>query len=362
MIISKLKATGFRNFASATLAPADGSNIFYGDNGSGKTNLLEAIFLLCLGRSHRGATDTIMVQDENPFYRVEGQIKTTDKNYEVAIAFQRDGRKKVQIDKVSAKLSELYDLFCAVAVGPEDSVIISGSPSARRMFLDIYLSQFRKLYLDDLTQYRKALSQRNAALKQGHDPSPFGTILAEIGARIILGRIQFLRELAISTSQFYGNISRGRSLMLRYEPSVPCDDDTDDLKLITERFLEKLDQVRIREQAVQTTLVGPHRDEIVFSIDNRPARSHGSQGEWRTAAIALKLAVYQMLREKRRMPPILLLDEIFAELDQHRVGGLIECFGQFGQLFLTTAVEPPAALSRDGRSFRIGENRIEGSQ
>jgi DNA replication and repair protein RecF len=230
------------------------------------------------------------------------------------------------------------------------------------MFLDIYLSQFRKLYLDDLTQYRKALSQRNAALKHGHDPSPFGTILAEIGARVILGRIQFLRELTVSTSRFYSNISRSGSLVLRYEPSVPCDDDTDDLKLITERFLEKLDQVRIREQAVQTTLVGPHRDEIVFSIDNRPARSHGSQGEWRTAAIALKLAVYQILREKRRMPPILLLDEIFAELDQHRVGGLIECFGQFGQLFLTTAVEPPAALSSDGRSFRIGENRIEGSQ
>ena len=160
MRLSELKATSFRNFPLATMTPAQGNNIFYGDNGSGKTNLLEAIFLLCLGRSHRGASDNIMVQDDSAFYRVEGQIKTVDKSYNVAIAFQRDGRKKVQIDKVSAKLSELYDLFCAVAAGPEDSIIISGPPSARRMFLDIYLSQFRKLYLDDLTARLNKMADR----------------------------------------------------------------------------------------------------------------------------------------------------------------------------------------------------------
>ncbi len=359
MKLRSLSAQDFRNFSSAKLQPGDGVNIFYGDNGSGKTNLIEAIFLLCLGRSHRGSNDSVLVKSGGDCYRVEGRLNHQGKEIEASVAFQSGFRKKITVDKIPVRIATLYDTFCAVSAGPEDSQILAGPPSARRAFIDVYLSQLSQNYLRNLTDYRKALVQKNAALKQGLDPSAFNDLMVAYGSAVIKARMDFLDGLAESSAWFYNRISGGGSLSLTYEPSIgPVGDSSDDTA-IREAFSRKLELLQERERVLQTSLAGPHRDEAIFEIEQQPARTHGSQGQWRTAAVSLKLAVYRTLKLKRGLMPILLLDEIFAELDARRTANLVEAFEDFGQLFLTTAVEPPEILKEHSHSFRISQGLIQ---
>lgn len=334
-------------------------NILYGRNGAGKTNLLEAIFVLCLGRSHRGAPESVMLRQEEEVYRVEGEIEESGTAYEVAVAYQRGGRKRITIDRIPIRTAELYENYCAVSVGPEDSEILSGSPSVRRNFLDVYLSQFSSEYLAHLADYHKTLAQKNACLKSDSDPAPFNILLVEIGAEVIKARSTFIGKVYLVAERYYDEISRGERLGVMYQPSVPVNRGTTDIAEISQRFQTALRQNEEREKVMKTALVGPHRDDILFQIGDYPARTHGSQGEWRTAAIALKLAVYHLLKAKRKTQPVLLLDEIFAELDDQRSAGLMQTLGDFGQLFLTTAVDPPKSLRHGNRCFRIHKGTIQ---
>ncbi|HUV29577.1 MAG TPA: DNA replication/repair protein RecF [Acidobacteriota bacterium] len=359
MNVQSLSVTCFRNLGRLQLSPAPGVNVLHGLNGSGKTNLLEALFTLCLGRSQRRAPDTVLLQHECDVYRLEGKIATSSGPKSPAVAFQRGGRKKVTIDGAPSKLRELYDHFCAVSVGPEDSEILAGPPAVRRAFLDMYLSQFSRLYLSDLIAYQAALAQKNAALKRDMDPSPFDGVLISHGARVTCARNSFLSSLAAAAAEYYARISGGERFELRYRPSVPLSNGHAEIGDAEVAFQVQLDGHSDRERAVQTALVGPHRDEILFSVAGYPARMYGSQGQWRTAAVALKLALYQMLKRERGMPPLLLLDEIFAELDEARAMSLIGLFEGFSQLFLTTAHKPPAHLRESGAVFRLEDGRIE---
>lgn len=357
MKLNSIKIHNFRNLAHLEEEFSEGVNIFYGDNGSGKTNLLEAIFVLCLGRSHRGASEAVMVKQEADTYRVEGEVDCDDKISELAVAFQRGTRKKVTIDKVVVRTSELFENFCAVSVGPEDSEIISGGPSARRNFIDIYLSQYSQKYLQDLVNYQKILNQKNAALKSEMDPSPFSALMVEVGSQIMFTRNAFLKEISAIAIDSYAKISDGSKLELEYKPSIKSEN-CDDIDNIKNTFRASLERNYQREEIMHSSLVGPHRDDVYFSIDNYPARTHSSQGEWRTASLVLKIAVHQMIKQKRKMTPLLLLDEIFAELDDKRSEALVGLFGDFKQLFLTTAVEPPDFLKEKSRSFKIDKGGI----
>ena len=358
-MVSSLKATNFRNFEALAAAFAPGVNIFYGDNGSGKTNFLEAIFTLCLARSQRGAPDAVLLKSEADYYRLQGRVESAGREAEIAVAFERGGRKRIAVDSVAVRAAELYAQLCLVAAGPEDSEILAGPPAARRLFLDIYLSQMAPSYLADLTDYRKALAQKNAALRSEMDPSPFEPLLIACGARVIRARKAFLADLAPLAADRYQAVSSGESVATAYEPGVAMEPDETESAAIEGAFELSLGAAREREMATRTALVGPHRDEVAFSIGGLPARSHGSQGQWRTAAVCLKLAVYELLQRKRKVTPILLLDEIFAELDALRSRQLMEILGNGGQIFLTTAGEPPRSISRGARRFRIARGAIE---
>lgn len=359
MRVESLKITNFRNFETLSASFTEGVNIFYGLNGSGKTNLLEAIFVFCLGRSQRGAQDVVMVRQGELVYRLEGQVALNGATREQAVAFQKGGRKKIVVDGIPVRLSELYDDFSIVSIGPEDSNILAGPPTARRNFLDIYLSQQSSRYLSSLTDYSRTLAQKNAALKTQEDPSPFDLLLVRYGSEVICARNNFLIAAEPLLQQYYGDISGGGLIRMRYQPSVgelPGMAQTADIEQL---FEGRLNYLAARELQAGLALVGPHRDELSFEIEGYPARTHASQGEWRTAAIALKLAVYQLMQRKLERTPVLLLDEIFAELDHQRTTCLIESFGDFGQLFLTTAGEPPEALHRDGGRFRVEHGSLE---
>lgn len=358
MQIKSFKVENFRNLERLEIEPGDSVNIVYGDNTSGKTNLIEAGFVLCLGRSQRQAKDSVLITSESDYYRIEGVINNGEKDLTVAVAFQNNSRKKITIDKVAVRASELYDNFAAVTAGPEDSEIISGAPSARRNFLDIYLSQFSNRYLQALVDYRKVLAQKNAALKEGQPAFPYNELLGRYGAMIMSARIEFIERLSMRASQLYEQISSGGQLGLQYQPSIELTTEMTDESSIAEEIVNQLEQLSEKEKILQTSLAGPHRDELEIRIGPFPARTHGSQGEWRSAAVSLKLAVYHVLKEKQGTAPILFLDEIFAELDQKRSTALMEALGQFGQLFLTTAVEPPQSLSVNSRRFRLQRGTI----
>lgn len=359
MRITTLKITDFRNYDKLETGLFEGVNIFYGRNGSGKTNLLEAIFNLCLGRSQRGANDALMLRNGCEVYRLEGTIEHEGSQRELSVAYQAGGRKKIIIDGVQEKIAVLYESFCAVSAGPEDSGILSGPPSTRRGFMDIYISQLSRRYLAELTDYQKVLAQKNAALKQEMDCSAFEPLQVSHGARIMLQRRDFINTLSEIACRQYEKISGGEQLSIEYDPSVRLTGTEDSIEDIEGAFSDKLDRYSERERIMRSSMVGPHRDEIKFAINGFPARSHGSQGQWRTSAVSLKLAIYQLLREKRGTAPVLLLDEIFAELDKGRAEALIESFGDFSQLFLTSAVDPPASLKDSGKCFLIDNGAVE---
>lgn len=358
MRVLSLKLSGFRNFSEISFSPDPGVNIFWGPNGSGKTNLLEAIFVLCLGRSQRGVGSAILISDESETFHLQGQVSVGEYEHDVAVAFQRGGRRKLLLDGSSASASRLFETFCVVSSGPEDSTILSGSPSLRRNFIDIYLSQMSQRYLSSLTDYQRVLTQRNAALKDRMDPGPFDDLLIETGSQIIVAREHFLSSLAPVAAEQYGTISGDHEFAMAYHPSVSITTGMNQIDTVKESFATKLTELHQREQLQMVTLCGPHRDDVNFMIDGRPTRTHASRGELRSAAISLKQAVFTMLAETRQITPVLLLDEMFGELDENRRGGLMNSLNRGGQCFLTTAGEVPQGLESGAASYKIIDGEI----
>ena len=302
-----------------------------------------------------------MLPSYDDVYRVEGSIWCEGDSHRCSVAYQRNTGKKITLDGAPARVSDLFGRHSVVSVGPEDGTIITGSPSVRRTFLDTYLSQLSREYLSRLIDYGRVLAQKNAALRREQDPGPFNTMLVPLGAAITLARNQFLRTMDDMTADFYNRIASGGQLKLEYRSSVcggkqPGEIEVDE---ISNRFESRLRDYHEREAILKTAMVGPHRDDLYVGITDQPARTHASQGESRTAAIAMKLPVYHPLRQKRQDVPVLLLDEIFSELDSYRTNALVELLADFGQLFLTTAVAPPEAIRGQGASFRIHDGKIE---
>lgn len=359
MLVKSLEISSFRNLDSAQMNFSDNVNIFYGNNGTGKTNLLEAIFVLLLARSPRGAGDMLMLKESSDFYRLQGEVTVRKRDHTLSVAYQSGVRKKITIDKMPVKTSELFQNFTAVSTAPDDIELLTGPPAKRREFVNVYLSQASQRYIAELADYQKVLSQKNAFLKQERttDETPYNELLIGYGTSVMLARREFLDNIEVTATAHYGEISAGQKFRLEYKPSVAISGKPD-RDCIKKDFRDKLIRYREREQILQTSLVGPHRDEIEFLIKDFPARTHGSQGEIRSAAIALKLAVFDYLKNVRRVAPVLLLDEIFAELDQERTEMLVKLFSGFGQIFLTTASQIPESLADKARKFRIENGAV----
>jgi DNA replication and repair protein RecF len=360
MVVKSINLDSFRNLDSAHLDFDKNINIFCGKNGSGKTNLLEAIFVLLLSRSTRGAAHANMINDKSDYYRLEGIIEDADNQIKLESAYQKNGRKKIVINGATSRAGDLYELCSAVSASPPDIEILSGSPSRRREFINIYLSQASMTYLGNLTDYQKALAQKNAFLRMNNDSlgTPYNDLLVKYGSVITQNRAEFLSEIGGLAEGYYRNIANGQSLKINYKPSVTGNSELSDIKFIESEFRKKLDDSLRREAILQTAVVGPHRDEIEISINDFPARTHGSQGELRSAALSLKLAVLEYLTSIRKTLPVLLLDEIFAELDSERFRLLAGLFERFGQIFLTTAREIPETLIDRARIFNIENGTV----
>lgn len=360
-VLRELRLRQYRNFAELELQfPPEGVAII-GENGSGKTNLLEAIGYLEIFRSFRGAPDEQLVRFGADAFHLRGRLGDSGSTREIAAAFEssRGKRKRVTIDGVEPdRIGDALGQLGAIIFSPSDVEIIRGSPAERRRFLDIVLSLNRPGYLVAVQRYRHVLRQRNAALRdpRGYPIEAWNSALVEAGSRIIADRMMWVSEYAAEFAAHYSRIS-GTALqgLMRYTPGLGRSSvETVDPAAIAAAFESELQRVAQRERDRGMTLVGPHRDDLAFEMNNGTGpvdlRSYGSGGQVRTAAIALRLVEAETARTQRRLDPVILLDDVFAELDRPRSERIFELIDaqRPGQVILTAPKESDVMFGHAG--------------
>lgn len=335
MILHSLRLHDFRAHHETRLALTPKVNLLYGPNGAGKTNVLEAVHFLCLTKSFLTGNDSYALRRGSRFFEIEGTFESRRRpEIRVRLAYVPEEGKRIFINGAPPeRLADVVGMLPVVVYSPEDHALTAGGPDERRRFLNNLLSQARPVYLDDLLKYRRALKQRNELLGQyrrrrATPPAailePWDAEVADLGSRIIAARHRFLSEFQRFLDEAYGQISHvAEQPTMRYETAVELDDG-DDTDAVRAKYGEALKRAARREVQRGVTLVGPHRDELVFTLDDLEVRRHASQGQHRTLGMALKLAKYAYLRERLDEPPLLLLDDVFDHLDARRSAAFLE--------------------------------------
>ena len=321
MNIRSIELKNFRNYENLEISFDEGTNILFGDNAQGKTNILEAAYMSGTTKSHKGSRDREMIR----FGEEEAHLKTVvvrgGREYQIDMHLKKNRAKGIAIDKIPIKkASELFGILNIVFFSPEDLNIIKNGPAERRRFLDSELCQLDRIYLADLTNYNKILAQRNKLLKDMiYRPSLSDTLhvwdmqLIGTGKKIIRRRKQFVDELREIVSDIHYRISGGKEeLFLKYEPNI------DDIF-----FEDELSRAKEKDKKLCQTSVGPHRDDLLFSIGDVDIRKYGSQGQQRTSALSLKLSEIELVRKSISDTPVLLLDDVLSELDSSRQNYLL---------------------------------------
>jgi DNA replication and repair protein RecF len=368
MHLASLHLRDFRNFAEQRLEfPAEGVAII-GDNGQGKTNLLEAVYYLEIFRSFRGAPDEQLVRFGEDVFRLEAEVRDGTQAVRIAAAFERRRRrKKVTVDGAEPpRLGDAIGRLGAVIFSPSDVAIVSGSPGQRRRYLDILLSLTAPGYLSALQRYRQALAQRNTLLRQGAPAAhvaAWNEGLVDWGSRVVAARAGWVAERAPGFARHFAEIAGGAPGRLEYEPSFGGPEAADGIRHAFQRELERLAEREVRRGM---TLAGPHRDDLGMSSEapgGEPIdlRVFGSGGQQRTAAIALRMVEADTIQQTRGRDPILLLDDVFAELDPGRSRRILDWIEreEGGQVILT-APKPTDFELRGGSlpRWRILEGRV----
>jgi len=343
-VLAAISVENFRNYAAADVQWGEGVNVLEGANGQGKTNLLEAIYLLGTARALRGSRDSECVQEGHDRARVRG--RGSNPRVEVEIVLARGARKRVSLNgEPLSRASDVLGHLACVVVSSADMALVSGEPAGRRMFLDLHLSQLYPSYLRHLTVYKRALEQRNALIRRANEspPSeeeldPWEDALAEHGAGLREQRSAFADALSRFAGEVHSEIAVGEGLDVRFEPG-------DDAQTAAD-LKERLRASRPFDFQRGGTSVGPHRDDLALFVSNRDARLFASQGQQRTATLALKFGALRLSSEALGRTPILLLDDVFSDLDVRRRGQLVSLIlAPRCQVFLT-CTEPEYAGQR----------------
>jgi DNA replication and repair protein RecF len=350
MRLTTVRLENFRNHGETHLFLADGVNVFLGENGEGKTNILEAISYLCLTRSFFAGTDRIALQLGREQFSVSGTfLSDNELEFTVRVLYNAtENRKRVWVNKKEPKtFSEVLGQFPVVALSPESGAITHGAPGERRKFIDIVIAQANKSYLEHLIEYRRCLKQRNKILHDAkiarRDPSealePWDISLVDHGTQIIIRRATFLQEFQQYVADAFQRLTKKQETpAMNYLGSVPANE-TSSREVIRETFLAQLHNRAAEERLAATTLTGPHRDDIALTINGIELRAFASQGQHKTFLVALKMAEFFYLKDRCRETPILLLDDILSELDEHRTQSVLNLTSQLGQTFITSTSE-----------------------
>lgn len=348
MILRRLTLRNFRNYESALFMPEEGLSLLVGKNAQGKTNLLEAIFLCCTGRSHKTSHDVDMIREKQDFGQAECESVRYDGSHEVCVTLRRKGRKEIRVNGSGAKrLGELMGHITAVMFSPEDLMLLKQGPGERRRFLDMAISQLRPAYFYALQKYHRALRQRNLLLREGKESylQPFEEQLARLGGVIIGHREGFVAELAEQARLAHGNIcAQAEALEAEYCPSRKAVE-------LQDALLSRREQ----DMRMGTTSVGPHRDDLLLRIDGKDTRIFASQGQQRTAALSLKIAQLRLMEREMGEPPLLMLDDVLSELDQQRQFRLFEAVEGVQMIISCTDA---TLLPKQGRVFRVEQGKL----
>ena len=364
MYVIRFAARDFRNLEEEEIFPCEEVNVIYGDNAQGKTNLLEGMWLFTGGHSFRGAKDTELPRiDPETGKNLMGTALALDfysaEREQSAMLQIENGRRSAEINGVKKDTgTALVGKVRAVIFSPEHLLLVKEGPTRRRNYLDTALCQLKPSYASVLTAYRRALMQRNALLKEKRErPSqPADTLsvwnarLARLGAQVVQERQSFTESVAPKISRIYDGIARGRErLEVRYCPSVKGGSTVGEIE---ELFMQELSRTSVSDIRSGFTSVGPHRDDLDIEIDGVSARSYGSQGQQRSAVLAMKLAEAQILTEFSGESPIVLLDDVMSELDRQRQDYLLNHL-QGQQVFITCCSPETVELLENGMRFHV---------
>jgi DNA replication and repair protein RecF len=374
--LQRLALETFRNHEQTIIDCSSGVNFFLGDNGEGKTNILEGISYLCLSKSFYAANDTIVMNvQKNGFVVTGGFLSDGNIFYEARVVFDKlQNQKTVTVNKAKIdKASSFLGYFPMVILSPEQSSITTGSPSDRRRFVDFVISQSSRTYLEYLIEYRRILKQRNKILSDmlfSHKEisaaiEPWNENLVRVGTALVEKRIEFIEDFQTFVIDSYATIAgKTERPEISYVPSFECA--AAGKEAIETTFHQALRDRTQEERHIGHSLVGPHRDEFIFKINKLDARNFASQGQHKTFLIAIKLAEFFYLKERCNEIPILLLDDVLSEMDGRRSQRLLETIAELGQVFITSTDERalnwiPIASSNPRKFFvRQGTiNRVE---
>ena len=323
MKASQIELYNFRNYENEKISFGDEINIICGDNGMGKTNILEAVYYFSYGRSFRSSGREIIKEGQRES-RIKLDFESNERNYEGEIKFLSGKRKEIYLNEVELKkTSQLLGNFICVLFTPDEMNIIKGMPEVRRKFCDSGIMPLRPQFIKELIKYRNILNQKTALLKQRN----YSTLdiwnekLAESGSKIMMMRNSYIERVLEKAKIYQNDISGGKEdLLIEYNPSVKMGKNADEIK---ENFFNKLEEYKEKEKENLFCMVGVHRDEIDFSINGKNAKNYASQGQIRTAILSLKSAQMEIIKEESGSYPVMLLDDILSELDKKRRDFLI---------------------------------------
>lgn len=363
MWLQSLTLNRYRNLEPLALEPSAGLNVLVGSNAQGKTNLLEAVYVCCVGRSHQTVRDRELIRWGEETASLTVDCRHRDGPHRVEVSLALSGRKTVRINgNPVRRLGELMGHMNAVIFSPAELSLVRDGPSCRRRFIDIAMSQIRPAYFYTLQRYQQALAQRNALLRTvaagggGRDTLPvWETQLARSGARLISARRDFCGRLSQYAAGIHEHLSSGEQLTAVYEATARAGD----VPGLEAELISGLTAGRDADIRRGATSLGPHRDDLALTLDGRDIRAFGSQGQKRTCALSLKLAERELMREETGEEPLLLLDDVFSELDEARRRMLLSHI-EDTQVFITcvNAEQAPALCNRPARVYDIEAGRV----
>ena len=357
MYISLLQFKNFRNYESLELSLDKKICLFIGENGQGKTNILEAVTLLSTGRSHRTNKDRNMIRINEEFARVRAESIQRDGTHSVDLMLSSSEKKRIAVNGIAInRIGEMIGQIKSVMFSPEDLNIVKEGPGNRRRFMDMDLSQMNRIYFYSLNKYYQVLEQRNNLLKgiafNGKNIDTleiWDEMLAQAAKPIIQQRTEFIEKLSPICRRIHEHISGGKEqLSVIYQPSVKCDEIEESLKKTRESDLKKT-----------ITSIGPHKDDLCIQLDEVDLRYFGSQGQQRTAALALKLAQLELMKAEIGENPVLLLDDVMSELDEKRQEQLLEYIRDVQTFLTTTHISDKMKNILNVNVFMVKDGQVE---
>ncbi|WP_163969265.1 DNA replication/repair protein RecF [Oceanobacillus halotolerans] len=369
MFIDQLTLKHYRNYEKLDVTFDDKINVIIGENAQGKTNLMEAIYVLAFTKSHRTPREKELIQWNEEYGKIEGRLTKRNQSIPLEIILSTRGKKAKLNHLEQKRLSDYIGAFNVVMFAPEDLTLVKGPPQIRRRFIDMELGQIQPRYIYHLGQYQKILKQRNMLLKQMQrkevqDKTMLSVLteqLAQHAATLLERRFLFLELLRKWARPIHDGISRQlEDLEIQYNPTVDVSEEANK-EIIETVYLNKFQEIEEKEIERGTTLCGPHRDDLTFYVNQKDVQTYGSQGQQRTTALSVKLAELELIYNEVGEYPTLLLDDVLSELDDYRQSHLLNTIQGKVQTFVsTTSVDGiNHSTLQNAELFRVHNGTVE---